>query len=136
MRASLEVPGDEGSSPVVERQSRQNNISKLINNIDGTSNPIADISAVSNYDANSASTHASSSEDPSSTATISETRESLGRSNRFPARKTGPAGSSSRSGGGERSSLGNGNRNSLDSESVVENGERYGVQLSDKPMDD
>lgn len=136
VRASLEVPGDEGSSPVVERQPRQNNVSNLINSINGTSKSSADNSSDPGYDANSAPTHISSLEDPSSTATFSEKRDSLGRNSRFPARKTGTAGSLSRSDAGDRSSLANGNRNSVDSESAIENGERYGVQLSDKPMDD
>ncbi len=136
VRASLEVPGDEGSSPVVERQPRQNNVSNLINSINGSSKSSADDSSDANYDTNSASTHISSLENRNSTATFSEKRDSLGRNSRFPARKTGTAGSLSRSGGVDRNSLGNGNRNSLDSESAVASGEHYGVQLSDKAMDD
>lgn len=137
VRASLEVPGDDGSSPVVERQPRQNNVSNLINSINGTAKLPADSAADPQYDANSASTtHVSSLEDPNSTATFLEKHEPLGRNSRFPTRKTGTAGSLSRSGGGERNSLGIGIGNALDSESAVENGERHGVQLSDKPMDD
>lgn len=139
VRASLEVPGDEGSSPVVERASKQSNVGNLINNINSSSKPTADNAPQPldpSQDGNFASTHMPSSEDPSSGAIFSEKRDSLGRSSRFPPRKTGTAGSLSRAGGGDRSNLGNGNRNNLDSESVLENGERHGVQLSDKPMDD
>lgn len=135
VRASLEVPGDEGSSPVVERPARQNNVSNLINSINGTPKAAAD-SADTNHDVTLPSTQPPSSTDAGTTDTFAEKRESLGRNSRFPARKTGTAGSLSRSAGVDKSSLGNSDRNSLDSGALPGVEERHGVQLSDKPMDD
>ena len=138
VRASLEVPSDEGSSPVVERQSKQNNISTIINSFNNTSKPIPeDPSQVPdpNHE-NPSSSYAPPSENTDSGTTFAENRESLGRSSRFPPRKTGTAGSSNRSGGGNRSSLETANRTNLEFDSGAGNMERHGVQLSDKPMDD
>ena len=130
VRASLEVPSDDGSSPVVERQSKQNNVSNIINNINNTSKPIPEdpphVPDPSHE--NISSSYALSLEDTNGGTTFAENRESLGRSSRFPPRKQGTVGSLNRSGGG--------NRNSLESESGAGNMERHGFQLSDKPMDD
>lgn len=120
MRASLEVPSDEGGSPVVERSSKQSTVSSLINNLNNNSKTIPEDAPPApepNHDTNTA--FLPSSEDTN--GTFSEKRESLGRSSRFPPRKTGTAGSLAK------------NRSSVESESGVE---RQGVQLSDKPMDD
>lgn len=138
LRASLEVPSDDGSSPVVERQSKQNSVSNMVNNINNTSKPIPEDTThmPEPSQGNTSSSYAPPSEDPKSGTTFAENRESLGRSNRFPPRKQGTAGSLNRSGGGNRSSLETGNWNSLESGIVVGNMERHGVQLSDKPMDD
>lgn len=140
IRASLEVPGDEGSSPAADRQPKQNNISHMINNLNNTAKAIPQNSTQiqdTASEANSNSVPAQASEDLNGATTFAEKRDSLGRNSRFPPRKTGTAGSLGRSSAaGDRSSLGTGNRNSLDSESVLENGERYGFQLNDKPMDD
>ena len=138
VRASLEVPSDDGSSPVHERQSKQNNVNNMINNINNTSKPIprdpphpSDPSHET-----TSSSYIPSSEEPNGGTTFAENRESLGRSSRFPPRKQGTAGSLNRSGGGNRIILESGNRNSLESESGAGSIERLGVQLSDKPMDD
>lgn len=122
MRASLEVPSDEGGSPVVERLSKQSNVSSLINNLNNNSKTIPEDAPPSpdpDYDINTAPLPSSE----ETNGTFSEKRESLGRStvgSRFPPRKIGNTGSL----GTNRTSLENGI------------GERQGVQLSDKPMDD
>lgn len=129
VRASLEVPSDDGSSPVVERQSKQNNVSNMISNINNTSKAIPeDPSHVPDPSHDISSSYAPSLADTNGTTTFAENRESLGRTTRFPPRKQGTAGSLNRSGGV--------NRNSVESESGSANMERHGVQLSDKPMDD
>ena len=133
-RASLEVPGDEGSSPQTERQPKQNNISHMINSLNGTSKPHSE--DLSQPPDPNHETGPSIPEDTNGSATFSEKRDSLGRSSRFPPRKQGTTGSLSRAAPGDRNSLALGNRNSLDYDGVVPNGERQGVQLSDKPMDD
>lgn len=138
IRASLEVPSDDGCSPVLERQSRQNNVSNLINNINNTSKPIPEDArhVTDPSHENTSSNYAPLSEDANGGTTFAENRESLGRTSRFPPRKQGTAGSLNRSGGGNKKSLETGSRNSLESESSAGNVERHGVQLSDKPMDD
>ena len=133
-RASLEVPGDEGTSPVADRQGKVNNISQMINNLNNTSKPTTTEKPPQPADGNP-DVNTNHAEDVNGTTTFAEKRESLGRSSRFPPRKQG-TGSLSRSAAGDRGSLGTGNRNSLGTESVLENGERQGVQLIDKPMDD
>ena len=138
VRASLEVPSDDGSSPMLERQSRQNNVSNMINNINNTSKPVLKDPPHMpdpSHDTISSS-YIPSLEDTNGGTTFAETRESLGRSSRFPPRKQGTAGSLNRSGGGNRNSLETGNRASLESEGGAGSVERHGVQLSDKPMDD
>ena len=138
VRASLEVPSDDGSSPVVERQPKQNSVSNLINHINNTSKPIPEDlphAPEPNHETTS-STYIPSSEDAAGGTIFAENRESFGRSSRFPPRKQGTAGSLNRSGGGNRISLETGNRNGVGSETVAGNMERHGVQLSDKPMDD
>lgn len=123
VRASLEVPSDEGGSPIVERSSKQSIVSSLVNNLNNNSKTIPEDAPVpreSDYDTNS--THAPLSGDTN--GTFADKHESLGRSSRFPPRKMGTAGS-----------LGM-NRMSLESESGTGIGERQAVQLSDKPMDD
>lgn len=125
VRASLEVPSDDGSSPVVERQSKQNNVSNMINNINNTSKAIPEDPPDTSHE-NVSSSYAPSSADTNGGPTFAETRESLGRSSRFPPRKQGTAGSLNRGA----------NRNSVESESGSGNTERHGVQLSDRPMDD
>lgn len=136
VRASLEVPGDEGPPPAVERPPKQNSISHMINNLNTTSKPTPEIPSQNQEPNHENHPHDMPAEDPNGSATFAEKRESLGRSSRFPPRARGTAGSLSRSGAGDRSSLVMPNRNSLDSGSVLENGDRQGVQLSDKPMDD
>ena len=138
VRASLEVPSDDGSLPVAERQSKQNSISNMINNINKTSKPILEDSRQGPELSHEipSSSYTIASEDTNGGTTFAENRESLGRSSRFPPRKTGTAGSLNRSGGGNRSNLETANRNSLESESGPGSMERHGVQLSDKPMDD
>ena len=125
VRASLEVPSDDSSSPVVERQSKQNTISNMINNINNTSKAIPEdpphVADISHENFSSSFVP-----DTNGGTTLAETRESLGRSSRFPLRKQGTAGSLNRGA----------NRNSVESESGSGNTERHGVQLSDKPMDD
>lgn len=138
VRASLDVPSDDGSSPVVERQPKQNNVSNLISNINNTSKSIPkDPPHIldPNHE-NTRSSYAPTSEDMNGGTTFAENRESLGRSSRFPPRKQGTAGSLNRTGGGNRNSSETGNVNSLESESGGASTERHGVQLSDKPMDD
>ena len=140
VRASLEVPGDEGSSPppaaAVERAPKQNNISHMINNFNNSAKPAPEISNHSqDYNLNNHQ-EAPPQEDSSDTTSFADKRESLGRSSRFPLRKTGTAGSLSRTGAGDRSSVATTDRDSVNLDSVHENGERQGVQLSDKPMDD
>ena len=133
-RASLEVPNDDSPSLQVERQSKQNNISYMINNLNNNSNVLSeDVSQPS--DPNEG-VNPNPTKEVNGTTTFAEKRESLGRSSRFPPRKQGTSGSLGRSGPGDRSSLGMGKKNGLESEHIVENGERQGVQLSDKPMDD
>lgn len=137
VRASLEVPSDDGSSPVVERQSKQNNLSNMINNINNTSKPIPeDKPHAPDPSHESTGSSYAPSEDANGGTTFAENCESLGRSSRFPPRKQGTAGSLNRSGGKTRTSLETGNRNGVESESVAGDTERHGVQLSDKPMDD
>ena len=138
VRASLDVPSEDGSSPVLERQPKQNNVSSMVNNINNTSKPtskdtphIPDPSHETTY-----SGYPPASEDTNGGSTFAENRESLGRSSRFPLRKQGTVGSLVRSGGGNRNSQETGNRNSLEFENGVGSMERHGVQLSDKPMDD
>jgi hypothetical protein len=82
-------------------------------------------------------THYTAPEETNGTTTFSEKRDSLGRNSRFPPRKAGVAGSMGRNVIGNRSSVesGMGNRDSMASLGS-EGGERHGVQLSDKPMDD
>ena len=133
VRASLEVPSEDGSSPVVERQPKQNNVSNvsnMINNINNTSKAIPEDPAhvLDPSHENISSSYASSLADTNGTTNFAENRESLGRTSRFPPRKQGTAGRVNRSGGV--------NRNSVESESGSANMERHGVQLSDKPMDD
>ena len=138
VRASLDVPSEDGSSPVIERQPKQNNVSSMINNINNTSKPISkDTPPIldSSHETTS-SGYSPSSEDTNGGSTFAENRESLGRSSRFPPRKQGTVGSLVRSGGGNRNSQETGNRNSLEFENSVGSIERHGVQLSDKPMDD
>ncbi|KAK4698059.1 hypothetical protein P7C71_g117, partial [Lecanoromycetidae sp. Uapishka_2] len=121
VRASLEVPSDEGGSPVVERSSKTSNVSSMINNLNNNSKTIPEDAPPSpnpNHDMYTAPLP--SSEDTN--GTFSEKRESLGRGSRFPPRKPGNTGSLGR------------NRTSVESENGI--GERQGVQLSDKPMDD
>ena len=133
-RVSLEVPGDESSTPQTERQPRQNNISHMINNLNSTSKPQSEDPSRppdSNHDIGSDTPG-----DTNSSAAFSEKRDSLGRSSRFPPRKQGTTGSLSRAAPGDRNSLALANRNSLEYDSSIPNGERQGVQLSDKPMDD
>lgn len=142
VRASLEVP-DEGTSPVVERTSKQSSVSNVINNINNNNNsttkPIPEdppqAQEPEQHDSNY--THYTASEDTNGTTTFSEKRDSLGRSSRFLPRKAGAAGSMGRNAVGSRSSAdsGMGNRDSMASLGS-EGGERHGVQLSDKPMDD
>jgi len=122
VRVSLEVPSDEGSSPQVEKQTKQNSISHMISNLNNTSKPLSETISQPSDSSNDANHKTTEGNDGS---TFAEKRESLGRSSRFPPRKQGTLGS-----------LGAGNVNGLDSEHVVEDGERHGVQLSDKPMDD
>ena len=138
VRASLEVPSDDGSSPVLERQPKQNNVSSMINNINNTSKPTPkDTPHIPDPGhETTSSSYPPSSEDTNGGSTFSENRESLGRSSRFPPRKQGTVGSLARSGGGNRNSQETGNRSSLDFENGFGNMERHGVQLSDKPMDD
>ena len=138
VRASLDVPSDDSSSPVLERQPKQNNVSSMINNINNTSKPNSkDLSHIVDPSHESTSSgYPPSLEDTNGGSTFSENRESLGRSSRFSARKQGTAGSLTRSGGGNRSSLETGNRISPEFENGVRSMERHGVQLSDKPMDD
>ena len=139
VRASLEVPSEDGSSPVVERQSKQNNVSNMINNINNTSKPIPEVPPNISDPGHEtiSSSYVPSSEDTNGSTTFAENRESLGRSSRFPPRKQGTAGSLSRSRGGKKISSETGNRNSMESEiGAGNNMERHGVQLSDKPMDD
>ena len=138
VRASLDVPLDDGSSPVLERQPKQNNVTNMINNINNSSKPISkdppnilDLNPETNGSGN-----APSLEDTNGASTFAENRESLGRSSRFPPRKQGTAGSLIRSGGGIRNSQETGNLNSLESENGGGSMERHGVQLSDKPMHD
>ena len=130
VRASLEVPSDDGSSPEVERQPKHNNVSSLINNINSTSKPMAEapLHVPDPGHGISGSSYAPPLEDTNGGTTFAENRESLGRSSRFPPRKQGTAGSLSRSGGG--------NRISVEPETGTGSMERHGVQLSDKPMDD
>ena len=130
VRASLDVPSEDGSSPVLERQPKQNNVSSMINNINNTSKPISkDTPHILDSSHETTGTgYPPSSEDTNGGLTFAENRESLGRSSRFPPRKQGTVGSLVRSGGG--------NRNSLEFENSVGSIERHGVQLSDKPMDD
>ena len=138
VRASLEVPSEDGSSPVVERQSKQNNVSSLINSLNNTSRTIAEDPPHlpdPNY-GNTSFSYTPSSEDINGGTTFAENRESLGRSSRFPPRKQGTTGSLNRAGGGNNSSVETGNRSSLEFESGAGSTERHGVQLSDKPMDD
>ena len=134
VRASLEVPSDEGSTQQVERPSKQNNISHMINNFNNTSKTFPDTSSQLSNSSNDTKTNSVAETD--GTATFAEKRESLGRSSRFPPRKQGTLGSLGRTGAGDRSSLGNGTMIGQDSEHALENGERHGIQLSDRPMDD
>ena len=138
VRASLEVPADDGSSSAVEKQSKQNNVSNMINNINNNSKPIAEsLAHVSDLvHGNSSSSYSPSAEDTDGGTTFAENRESLGRSSRFPPRKQGTSGSLNRLGGGNRTSLETGNKITTESESGTGSIERHGVQLSDKPMDD
>ena len=140
VRASLEVP-DEGTSPIAERTTKQSSVTNMINHINNNNTtksipedpphaPEAD-----HHDSNY--THYTAPEETNGTTTFSEKRDSLGRSSRFPPRKAGVAGSMGRNVIGNRSSVesGMGNRDSMASLGS-EGGERHGVQLSDKPMDD
>ena len=138
VRASLEVPSDDGSSPVVDRQSKQSNVSNLINNINSNSKPIAEgqPDVPDPNQGNTSSSHVPSLEETGSGTTFAEDRESFGRSSRFPLRKQGTAGSLNRFGGENKISLETGVKNSLEYESGGGSVERHGVQLSDKPMDD
>lgn len=138
VRASLEVPPDDSSSPVLERQSKQNNVSNMINNINNTSKPVSKdpLHVLDSAHETSSSSYAPPSEDTNGGTIFAENRESLSRSSRFPPRKQGTAGSLTRSGGGKKNSLETMNRTSPESESGAGGMERHGVQLSDKPMDD
>ena len=138
VRASLEVPSDDGSSPVVDRQSKQNNVSNVINNINSSSKPTAEgpPGIPDLNQGNTSSSYVPSLDDTGGGTTFAENPESFGRSSRFPPRKQGTTGSLSRSGGGNKTSLEIGVKNSLESESISGSMERHGVQLSDKPMDD
>lgn len=150
VRASLEVP-EESTSPVTERQSKASNVSSLINSINNNNSPVttkpipedppppsAQAEPESNY------THYTASEETNGTTTFAEKRESLNRSSRFPPRKAGTAGSMGRNAIGSRTSVeaGAGNRDSVHRDSMASlgeeggGGERQGVQLIDKPMDD
>ena len=132
-RGSLEVPGDESTSPQAERPSKHNNISHMINNLNNS----IPKSMPDNPPQPPEPIHANSDTvDNAIGATFAEKRDSLGRSSRFPPRKQGTGSLGGRTGVGDRSSLVNGNRSSVDAEHVIENGDRLGVQLSDKPMDD
>ena len=113
---------------MVERQSKQNNVSNMINNINNTSKAIPEDPTQAPDPSHDSSGYAPSLADTNGGTTFAENRESLGRTSRFPPRKQGTAGSLNRSGGV--------NRNSVESESGSANMERHGVQLSDKPMDD
>ena len=135
VRASLEVPSDDGPSPVLDRQPKQNNVSNMINNINNTSKPTPkDPPHI--LDSSHETTSSSYAPPPEGETIFAENRESWGRSSRFPPRKQGTAGSLTRSGGGNRNSLEIANKYSLESESGAGSMERHGVQLSDKPMDD
>ena len=138
VRASLDVPSDDGSSPVLERQPKQNNVSSMINNINNTSKPTSKDTPhiLDPSHETTSSGYPLPSEDTNGGSTFAENRESLGRSSRFPPRKQGTVGSLVRSGGGNRNSQETGNSNSQDFENGVGSTERHGVQLSDKPMDD
>ena len=116
-RASLEVPG----SPAIEKND-SNHTGSVGNTVPITEHSPQDHNA--NHENNNTPGQDPSSDDVGVTSTFAEKRESLGRSSRFPPRKTGTAGSLSRSAAGTRSSL------------EVESGERHSVQLSDRPMDD
>lgn len=124
IRASLEVPS-ETSSPQAERTTNHNslpNSSKTIPEHTSTVSEDTPPSAGHIISTNTSSiTSAPSDEANGVSNTFAEKRDSLGRASRFPPRKTGGQGS-----------LANLNRSSLGSET----GERHGVQLSDKPMDD
>ena len=136
VRVSLEVPGEDGPpSPQTERQPKQNNISHMINSFNNSSKPQPDNSVPQSSDSNH-NINGNAAEETNGKPAFTEKRDSLGRSSRFPPRKQGAAGSLSRGGPGDRSSLGTGHGNHLGSETVTENGERHGVQLSDTPMDD
>ena len=119
VRASLEVPG----SPAMEKHDSHHN-----HLLTSNPNPIPEHPSQTqdlDQDAtNNISAHPPPPEDTNGTTTFAEKRESLGRSSRFPPRKTGTTGSLTRSMVGNRSSLDG------------DGGERHGVQLSDKPMDD
>ena len=134
-RTSLEVPGDEGPTSQGERPVKPNNISHMINNLNNSSRPLSEKSSHlsdSNYDA-----HNNAVGEANGTTTFAEERESLGRSSRFPPRKQGTSGSlGGRAGQGDGSGIDSTNKHDLDPERAAENGERQGVQLSDKPMDD
>lgn len=138
VRASLDVPSEDGSSPVLERQPKQNNVSSMINSINNTSKPTPKDTShtLEPGHETTSSGYPPLSEETNGGSTFAENRESLGRSSRFPLRKQGTMGSLVRSGGGSRSSQEIGHRNSLEFENGVGSMERQGVQLSDKPMDD
>lgn len=114
-------------------------INNINNNNNSTTKPIPEdppqAQEPEQHDSNY--THYTASEDTNGTTTFSEKRDSLGRSSRFLPRKAGAAGSMGRNAVGSRSSVdsGMGNRDSMASLGS-EGGERHGVQLSDKPMDD
>lgn len=125
-RASLEVPPDNGA-PTVERSVNSNN------SLPAASTAIPEGFTMENNDhhPNSHTTnadHVVSMSHEDTDGVFAERRDSLGRSSRFPPRSKGKQGSLSSL---NKSNVGP-NRDSLGSEG----GERYGVQLSDRPMDD
>ena len=117
IRASLEVP--ENGSPATAKTS-----STIPEHFSVTSDGT---SPSSGYIADTNSVMSAPSED--NNGTFSEKRDSLGRSSRFPPRKTGGQGSL----GTNRMS---GGTNPRDSVGTEDGSEHRGVQLSDKPMDD
>ena len=151
VRASLEVP-EEGTSPVTERQSKPSNVSSLINSINNNNNtttksiPENPPPTSSQAEPEPNYTHYTAPEDTNGTTTFPEKRDSMNRSSRFPPRKAGAAGSMGRNAIGNRTSVesGIGNRDSVNRDSMASlgseggggGGERQGVQLIDKPMDD
>ena len=118
MRASLEVP--ENGSPA--------NTTKSNPTISGHPSVTSDGTPPSTGYATDANGVAAFPSEEANGTFSEPKRESLGRSSRFPQRKTGGQGSL----GGKRMSEGMIPRDSVG----TENGEYRGVQLSDRPMDD